>query len=305
MKPFAVLVALVLLVASAAPAAAQGCTMQNLAGAYVFESKGSSAIVSGPAAGFPNHFAAAYAPMEVIGRMTISADGDVTGFYWGVIGSAGGTVTPTAWTGTISNFENCVGIITYNLAVAGGGGMMAQVKERFVMVDGGMEFRSVMTQFTTLTTPPRELSVTWNTTGRRTTKAGCSTAAMRGSWAMTCQSLHALGAMSPSPSITHMAEAALIRSDVAADGTFTGWFESRIGPNHVLFPVGGSFEVDGECRITGEMQAPAVLPGMTIIAKGVVFGEGKEFLAIPVATTDGTTTWGNAYDSCRAIRVGR
>ena len=80
MKRLAVFISVVICVGAwAAPAAAQGtCTMQNLAGTYVFESKGSSALVSGLAPpAYPSHVMALYAPIEVIGRMTIAADGSV------------------------------------------------------------------------------------------------------------------------------------------------------------------------------------------------------------------------------------
>ena len=288
---------------AAAPAAlAQGnCTMQSLAGTYVFESKGSSALVTGPAPGIPNHLAAAYAPAVIVGRFTIAADGTADGFYWGILGTGNTGLEPVPWHADITGFEDCSGIISYIVPVAGMG-MTAQVREQFVVVDGGKGIRSVTIELALLTDPPTPLTSTWQTTARRVNTGTCGDQALRGDWVITCQSLHPLGAATPIPGVTHVAEAAIVRVEVDAGGMFAGLFETKIGPVHATFPVSGSMTVGGACTVTAEMQSPAA-PGIVTIVKGVLFG--KESLMIPLATTDGTDTWLGIYDTCRAIRRDR
>ncbi len=304
MKRLVIFVAvIVLLGASVAPALAQpACTNQNLAGTYVFQSKGSSAIAMGPAQGFLNHLITVYAPVVVVGRMTIAASGEVDGIYWAALGTSSSGPDPVVWHGQISEFADCVGIISYTIPIVGGGGVMGQVTERFVVVDSGQEVRSATIGFVTLTNPPSSLTPVWNTVARRVATANYGHQA-RGKWVMTCDSLHPF-TTPPMPGVTHLAEAAVVRMEVASDGSFTGIFESKIGPSHVQFPITGDLTPGEDATITGEMQTPAA-PGMTIIAKGVVFSEGKEFLVVPIGTWNGTTLLLGGYDSCRGIRYGR
>jgi hypothetical protein len=297
MKRLAVFIAVVICVgASAAPAAAQGaCTMQALAGTYVFESKGSSALVTGPAA-LPNHVTAMYAPIEVIGQMTIAADGWVDGIYWGTLGTTNSGLDAVHWQGQISEFADCRGVMTYEVRMPGMQGAVATVVEHFVVVDGGKELRTVMKS---MAVQGNQLPATWNTTARRVSKGGCNQAALRGEWVMTCQSLHTLP---PGGPYTAAAEAALITVDVEADGAFTGSFDTKIGPTPLRLDVTGFFAAGDACTVSGTL-SPA--PGVVITAKGVLFGEGREFLVIPVQTSTPAGTMLNAYDNCRGIRRDR
>jgi hypothetical protein len=296
MKRLALFIAVVICVGAwAAPAAAQGaCTMRSLAGTYVFESKGSSALVTGAAA-LPNHVTAMYAPIEVIGQMTIAADGSVEGIYWAVLGTANSGLDAVHWQGQISEFADCRGVITYEVAVVGMAGAVATVVEHFVVVDGGRELRTVMKS---MAVQGNELPATWNTTARRVTKGGCGQPALKGEWVMTCQSLHSL----TSGPYTAAAEAALITVDVEADGAFTGSFDTKIGPTPLRLDVTGFFTAGEACTVSGTL-SPA--PGVVITAKGVLFGEGREFLVIPVQTSTPVGTMLNAYDNCRGIRRDR
>jgi hypothetical protein len=301
MKRLAVFISVVICVGAwAAPAAAQGtCTMQNLAGTYVFESKGSSALVSGLAPpAYPSHVMALYAPIEVIGRMTIAADGSVEGFYWAAIGTTNSGLDPVHWEGQISDFADCRGIITYAVPLTGMQGPMATIVEHFVVVDGGKELRTVMKSYVVPGNPPTQLPATWNTTARRVSKGKCGLPAVRGEWVMTCQSLHTV---TPNP-YAAAAEAALITVDVEADGTFTGLFDTKIATTSLLIPVTGSFSVGDACTVAGDL-SPA--PGVVITAKGVLFSEGKEFLVIPIQTTTPGGVIPNTYDNCRGIRRDR
>ncbi|MGE5362245.1 MAG: hypothetical protein ACM3NQ_24775 [Bacteroidales bacterium] len=278
------------------------CTMESLAGDYVFQSKGSSTIAMGPAQNVPNHLMAAYAPVAVVGRMTIGVDGAVDGIYWGTMGTSSSDVDPTAWHGDITDFADCRGIITYTIPILGSGGAVGQVTERFFVVDGGQELRTAMIGFINVATSA-SLPPVWNTVARRVNTARVNQQALRGAWVLTCDSLHAF-ATPPMPGVTHLAESAVISLDVAANGQFTGLFETKIGPSPLQFPVTGTVAVAEGATLTGEMQTPA-MPGKTIIVRGVLFGEGKEFLAIPIGTWDGTTLTPNGYDNCRGIRAGR
>jgi hypothetical protein len=145
--------------------------------------------------------------------------------------------------------------------------------------------------------PATPMPAGWNTTARRMSNGPNGQPAARGTWVMTCQSLHPTGVN------TYASEAVLVQMDVHADGSFVGEFESKIATTHVRVPVFGTLRVGDASTITGEMQSPAFAG--TIIAKGLLFGEGKEFMAIPVGNWDGTTLKLNAYDGCRGIRIGR
>jgi len=116
---------------------------------------------------------------------------------------------------------------------------------------------------------------------------------------MTCQSLHA----NPREGVAYAAEATLLRLSVEADGTYAGTFESKINVTPLVWSVSGSFTVGDECTLEGRL-TPQGIPA-TVLARGVLFANGKEFLAIPMATQTPAATLLNAYDSCRAIRVGR
>jgi hypothetical protein len=72
----------------------------------------------------------------------------------------------------------------------------------------------------------------------------------------------------------------------------------------VQFPVTGTIDVDEGGTLSGAMQTPA-MPGKSILVRGVLFGEGKEFLAIPLGTWDGKALTASGYDNCRGIRAGR
>ncbi len=299
MKRLAVFIAVLICAGAwAAPAAAQGaCTIQNLAGTYVFESKGSSALATGPAA-LPNHVMAMYAPIEIIGLMTIAADGSANGIYWAAFGTSNSGLDPVSWEGQVSDFADCRGIFTYEVPVLGMPGAVATVIEHFVVVDGGKEIRSVMKSFEVQGDTPTQLPATWNTTARRMTNGRCGQQAIRGDWVMTCQSLHAL----TSGPFTYAAEAAMITVSVAANGAFTGLFDTKIGPTAVALNVSGVFTAGEACTVGGTL-SPA--PGVVITARGIVFGEGKEFLVIPVQTTTPGGTIPNVYDNCRGIRRDR
>ncbi len=289
-----------IVLASAVPGRAQGaCTMQNLAGVYVFESTGSSALAVGPAP-LANHVMAAYAPIAVFGRMKIGADGAADGIYWGVFGTANAGLDAVHWQGQVSDFADCAGVITYVVPVAGLTGMMATVVEHFAMVDGGKELRTVMKSFELQTSPPTQLPATWNTTARRVSNGQCGQPALRGAWVMTCQSMHSL----TSGPYTAAAEAAMVTMDVQADGAFTGVFDTKIGPTPMRMDIFGTLKIEEGCTATGAMQIVG-MPGVTITAKALLFGEGKEFLAIPVQTTTPAGANLNAYDNCRGIRTGR
>ncbi len=299
MKRLAVLIAAVVCVGAwSAPAAAQGaCTMQGLAGTYVFESKGSSALVTGAAA-LPAHVIAIYAPIAVVGRMRIAADGSVEGIYWAALGTSNSGLDPIEWEGEITDFADCRGVITYAVQVVGMGGAVATVIEHFVVVDGGKEVRSVLKSMEVQGATPVQLPATWITTARRVSKGGCNQAAMRGEWVMTCQSLHPL----TSGPYTAAAEAALISGNVEADGSFTGSFDTKIATTSLRLDVTGMFSTGEACTVSGTL-SPA--PGVVITAKGVLFSEGKEFLVIPVQTATAGGTMVNPYDNCRGIRRDR
>ncbi len=300
MKRLAVLIAVVTCAGAwAAPAAGQGaCTMQNLAGTYDFESKGSSALVTGPVETMPNHVMALYAPIAVIGQMTVAKDGSVDGFYWGALGTVNSGPDAVHWQGQVSDFADCRGVITYEVSVAGMPGAVATVVEHFVVVDAGNELRTVMKSMEVHGDTPTQLPATWNTTARRVSLRNCGQPALRGEWVMTCQSLHPL----TSGPFTAAAEAAMITANVEADGAFVGSFDTKIGPTAVRLDVTGAFAAGDACTVSGTL-SPA--PGVVITAKGVLYGEGKELLVIPVQTTTPLGTTLNPYDNCRGIRRDR
>jgi hypothetical protein len=274
--------------------------MQNLAGVYVFESTGSSALAVGPAP-LANHVMAAYAPIAVFGRMKIGADGAADGIYWGVFGTANAGLDAVQWQGQVSDFAECAGVITYTVPVAGlPPGSMATVVEHFVMVDGGKELRTVMKSFELQTSPPTQLPATWNTTARRVSNGQCGQPTLRGEWVMTCQSMHSL----TSGPYTAAAEAALVTMDVKADGAFTGVFDTKVGPTPLRLDIFGTLKIEDGCTATGLMQIVG-MPGVTITAKALLFAAGKEFLAIPVQTATAAGTVLNGYDNCRGIRTRR
>ena len=281
------------------------CTMQTITGTYAVYIRGSSSIIdlNPQTPPPPIHWAAAIAPLTVVGKISITPDGTFTkdtSFYWGVVGSINAGVDPIPVAGKVTQLhEDCTGVLEYTIQLPGS--PPAPVIERFIVFDNGREFRSIASQ----TVLPTQ---TWATTGRRISRSvkpfdSCGPQTSHGVYVLVCEGYY------PLDQTTGFAEAAMFRFDIGLNGDYTGTLVGKIGPLFFEFPsVNGTITVNPDCSASGTLRTPWVAPDATNHARGVFFDEGKEFYWMPIVTTglpDGQPDLPAMPELCLGTRIDR
>lgn len=264
-------------------AQAQGrCTMNTIAGRYVFASTGASTIVLGVA---PDtfHWNALYGPIAGVGVVDITREGTMDGQYWLVAGALNFGLAPLPWHATITLDGDCTG---YWESDFGG----ALLRERFVVLDNGRELRAV----TTDTAVP---TGNWHTTAHRVT-APCKQHTLRGNYLIECKNLYQF----PVPPPNIFGGAIHLRATFARGGDFTASIYGKVGPDNSGLEGFGHLTLNGDCTAEGTLTTP----GFPIVnhARGVFFDGGRRGYWMPLANEmpDGTLV-PHPYGFCVITRI--
>jgi len=259
------------------------CSLKTIAGSYAFNFLGSSTLVAGQAADH-YHWNALYAPIVGVGIMTIKPDGNATGTFWMDSGTFTTGLTAVTLPATFSVNPDCTGVLQYPGAAPG-----EIVQERLLILDNGNEIRSILASAETYTP-----TNTWISTFRRIGGA-CTQNKMAGSYLFSCRSI--FPTPPPSPFIS-VAGAALIRMDISRDGSSTGTFMGKFGPEVVPpIPVTGLFKVNADCTAEGTLNFGIGVNS----ARGVIFNEGKEGYWLPLVNDPGAVPQPYGYCDIRQI----
>jgi hypothetical protein len=297
----AVVVALVAFgsLVGAGTAAAQGyCTMDQLAGTYAVEFRGSSTFMSGPG-DFPRHWSLTSAPFIFVGWITLQADGWVYGEAWDILGDVTSGLTALPLNGELIELDGstCTAVLRW-LGSPRPGGTPGLHQDRFVFVNNGREFRSMLMQ-----SPSG--SMAWTGRGYRM-KHGPAPVASGGPHLLQGDVLLQVETVSSLVSPTSPASAAsMMRLTVARDGSYSGIAYIKDPVYHEL-PVEGIFTVQPDCTVELTMESPE-LPGVIQHGRGVIFDEGKRGLLImPLEVTQpGYPTIVPAFARCELLSLGR
>jgi len=283
----------------AGTAAAQGCcTMDQLAGTYAVEFRGSSTFMSGPGA-FPRHWSLTSAPFIFVGWITLQADGAVYGEAWDILGDVTSGLAALPLNGELTEFDGsaCTAVLKW-LGSPRPGGTPGLHQDRFVFVNNGREFRSMLMQ-----SPSG--SMAWTGRGYRMTHgpapvAGGGLHLLRGDVLLQVETISSVaGPTSPASA------ASMMRLTVAHDGSYSGVAYIKDPVYHEL-PVEGVFTVQPNGTVEVTLESPA-LPGVTQHGRGMIFDEGKRgFLIMPLEVTQlGSPTIVPAFARCELLSLGR
>jgi hypothetical protein len=277
-------VILLCLVTGISAAYGQGnCSLKTIAGSYAFNFLGSSTLVAGPAAD-QYHWSARYAPIVGVGIISIKPDGSAASTFWMDSGTFSTGLTSATLPATFTVNPDCTGVLQYPGTAPG-----QIIQERLVILDNGNEIRSILATAETFTP-----TNTWISTFRRVGGA-CTQSKMAGSYLFSCRSLFPTPPGSP---IASAAGSALIRVEIARDGSATGTFMGKFGPQVVPpIPVTGSFCMNGDCTAGGTLDFGSGIS----TARGVIFNEGKEGYWLPLVNDPGAVPQPYGYCDIRQI----
>jgi hypothetical protein len=288
------------LLAVTGSAAAQGCcTMEELAGTYAIEIHGSSTFMLGPAT-FPRHWSLASAPFIFVGWISIQADGTVYGEAWDILGDVTSGLTALPLAGEVAEFDRstCTAVLEW-WGTPRPGGTPGFHRERYVFVDNGREFRSMLMQ-----SPSG--SMAWTGRGYRMTHGPAPVHICSGSQFLHRDVLLQVETISSVADPTSPASAAsMLRLTVAHDGKFSGTAYVKDPIYHEL-PVEGVFTVQPNCTVEITLESPE-LPGIIQHGRGVIFEQGRRgFLIMPLEVTQpGSPTLVPAFARCELLSLGR
>lgn len=257
----------------AVPAAdAQGkCSMQTMAGTYVFSHKGSSSILDPTVQPYPFHLSGATAPFITVGEISFTPDGEGDGFYWIRIGTLNAGLDPVPVHVTITEMnEDCTGKMRYDVSLPGI--PSATIEERFISFDNGREFRSVPVAIVN-----GVYTLAWIGTGHRISKSSgpvnsCGPQTVHGTYLVTAENIIAVNPT------TAFFDTILFRLNISLNGDYTGMLYEKLGPISVELPVSGTFTVNPDCSYSWNLNVQGI-PG-TIGVRGVFFNEGKELYGL-------------------------
>ncbi len=294
----AALAAFGLLVGAGTAAAQGGCTMEKFAGTYAVEIRGSSTFMLGPAA-FPRHWSLASAPFIFVGWISIQADGKVDGEAWDILGDVTSGLTALPLSGEVAEFDGstCTAVLEW-WGSPRPGGTPGFHRERYVFVDNGREFRSMLMQ-----SPSG--SMAWTGRGYRMSHwpepvVTCGPHLLKGDVLLKVDTLSSV-ADPTSPA----SAASMLRLTVAHDGSFSGIACVKDPVYHEL-PIEGIFTVQPNCTVEVTLES-SELPGITQHGRGVIFEQGKRgFLIMPLEVAQpGSPTIVPAFAWCELLSLGR
>ena len=272
-------VLLLCLVVSFSTAHGQGnCTIKTIVGTYAFNSTGASTIITAPPVdGF--HWNALHAPLAGAGVYTVKPDGTASGKYWFIAGGMyiGPPLNPIPLNATFTINPDCTGLMEYSFGPY-------PMSEQVLVMDNGNEIRSVAAQTAVPTS-------TWISVSRRVGGA-CNQNKIAGTYVFSCKSLFIAD-----PTNT-VAGTSLIRMNIARDGSATGLFMGKFGPQVVPpFPVTGMFKLNPDCTAEGTMDYGI---GQSV-ARGVFFNEGREGYWLPLVNNPGAVKQPYGYCDIKQI----
>jgi len=275
-------------------ATAQGsCTMDQLAGTYAFESHGSITFALTPYP--PIDWSMTTRPLAMLSKITLSADGSMSGGGWVILGRISTGLNLSPLVGQLVELDEaaCTAVLEW-LGNPVPGAPPALHRERIVFVDNGREFRSLLKQ-----SPSG--SMAWIGRGHRITPddsiGACGPHLLAGDVLIQCEALGVAGLPATSASIARLV--------VDHDGAFSGTIDAK----DLAFAersVEGAFDVQPDCAVGVTLEA-IELPGVVHRGRGVIFDAGKGgYLILPLETTlpDGSIVR-PAYARCELHSLGR
>lgn len=291
-----VVLSVVLLLGAAAVAGAQApCSVETIRGTYAWEMTGQAfdGGLSGETlpGGIPMLEGTVF-PVHMTGVMTVGRGGSAEGSYAGLFGLVPlGYPTPLPVVASFTVHSDCTGEMR---APNGFGGTNT---DKFVIIDNGQEIRSVG-----MSGAPFAWQFTMVRIGRADEQAAtCGRNTVRGRYVMRCQGFE--GAPGTPPSYAGVLPMFVL--DVAADGAMTGRQYAR---DHTLegLSVAGTVAVRSDCTTLMTVRTEA-LPGMTILATGVFYDNGKEGFGGPILATFGGQPVPGAFAgfACHMTRLTR
>lgn len=284
----------------AGTAAAQGCcTMAELAGTYAVEFRGSSTFMLGPGI-YPRHWSLTIAPFIFVGWITLQPDGAVHGEAWDILGDVTSGLTALPLSGELAEFDGrtCTAVLEW-WGSPRPGGPPGFHRDRFVFVDNGREFRSMLMQ-----SPSG--SMAWTGRGYRMTHGPAPIPTCPGSHFLKGDVLLQVETVSSVANATSPASAAsMLRLTVGHDGSYSGIAYVKDPVYHEL-PVEGVFTVQPNCTVEMTLESPEV-PGVVQHGRGMIFDEGRRgFLIMPLEVTQsGSPTLVPAFAWCELLSRGR
>jgi len=277
---------------------AQGtCTMGTITGTYAFVVRGASTAILNPSAPpWILHWDAKLAPLALVGMFTVQKDGTGDGVWWFINGTLNGGLTPTSFHSTVVELNpDCTGVEEYTYTLAG---QPHTNREWFIVLDNGREMRGV-SQMGGLP------AGVWHTISYRVSNGAAPVTNfgqnnMQGDYLFSFESLTPPGPLPP----LAFGAAALMRVQISANGDFTGTWHGKIGPVVAVSDVSGHFTVNPDGTIEGALNVAAV-PGVTNVARGVLFDQGKRGYLIPLLNlVDGGPSIPQIYGIAEITRIG-
>lgn len=277
---------------AAVPDVPKPCSLQTFAGSYAFYEKGSSAIFDPDTQPYPNHWAGALAPFITVGRVTMGSDGVGDGNFWIRVGSLHGGLEPIPVVVTITEMnDDCTGKFTADFDLHG---QHETILERFILFDGGREFRAIP-----IGGGPETLA--WIMEGHRISKPGepvtCGPQTAKGKYVWAVENL--LRFDMPYPMFT---STMLLHIDVAMNGEYTGTLYEKMGPmGGIELPVRGTVQVNPDCTFTQDVGVVVGGVPFTDPVRGVFFDGGKRAFVLSM----NSDAIGMQYSFGQAVRVGQ
>lgn len=279
----------------AAAARAQGnCTMEQLAGTYVYESHGSITFALAPSP--PIEWSLISRPFVATSWFTVLPDGEMSGEGFVILGRAPTVLDAQPLAGRLDELdpETCTAVLEW-VGAPVPGGPSALHRERLVFVDNGREFRSMLKYSPSGT-------MAWIGRGHRLMSdsedlGACGPHLLAGDVLLQCE---ALGFEARPVSAASMA-----RLTVAGDGSFTGTAYSK-DPVYAETEVEGAFDVEPDCKLAATLTSWS-LPGAVHHGRGMLFDRGKAgYLILPFETIlpDGSRVR-PASSRCDLLSLGR
>jgi hypothetical protein len=300
MKRVSVVLAILLLATVSVARAEAPCSINTVRGTYAFELKGQGfwgdlllPPYPPPVPPIPPVLPLLLGkalPIYFAGTMTVSGDGTAVGSYWGLFGMvAVGVDDPEPWSATVTVHPDCTGELTYPNAFGGTN------VEKLVVLDNGLEIRTVSVADTPMP---------WQTTAVRISRTSgkvpmCDPSAARGRYVMRCDG------MEGAPPPAYVGVAGMFVFEVAADGTMTG---RHFGRGHPLegYETGGTVTLKPDCTLKFTQWTDALPPGATILAKGVLYDNGREMFGAPLTVSLGHMDVPGFFGlGCHATRLTR
>jgi hypothetical protein len=276
-------------VVTAAPAAwAQPCSIQTVTGTYAVQVTGRSA--SGTVNVPYSFYELQGGQASLVGQVTIAANGTYTGTYWGIYVMM--PIPPTPFAGWVSVNPDC----TINDSGT----------DKGVVTDNGKEIR-----FITWQAEGTNISTWYRMSPANGQGPSCGQQTFSGIYMERCEgySFFSLGEGQPPGVAT--SNSLLMYS--ARDGVLTGTYKGKVfgypTERWTESSLSATYTVNPDCTIEKVYSLDFLPPGYTIKSRGVLFGEGKQGVGLPMGVYDGEGYPVLAMPvgplTCQTVRLGK